>query len=307
MGSSDREILWSAWLNKLAYCYGCGKFGLPRGSPPIPRGWTVLYQPHPDGPSGLHVCSGACADRVRAAMAVGAVMEPLEIATDFGMMPADVRESWERHVRDASTEMLVDHVTASPDGGIPGCSQKEIAMEEEAPGVPVRLVPREHPTDKPLSEIPPRQRLGEALRRVRYEAGKVPAEAATVIGLNPCDLEEMEIGERQLSADQIRELLAYYGQSQRLDEFVVYAREWYEDLYRGDGGVVADGPPDVMMAGRTLGGRSPAELADLVVRYEAVLSEMRSSLADIHDETGSLLARIDEVLPSPDDFSGEGG
>lgn len=314
MEPRDREILWSDWLNKLVFCYGCGKFGLPRGAPPVPRGWKVLYQPHPDGPPGLHVCSDGCADRVRKAMARGPVLEPLEIASDFGMMPADVRESWERHVRESSAEMVGERmgsamrplgewdreghrrVTEMLRHGIPDDSQKEVVVEEE----PVRLVPRGHPVDRPLAEVPSRQRLGEAMRRARCGAGKLSADSAQIIGWNPCDLEEAEAGERQLNAEQIRELLVYYGQSDRTSEFVVYAREWYQDLYHGDQGVVADGPPGITMAGRTVGGRSPAELADLVSNYEAVLIEARSSLVDFIDEARAILARIDEVLPAPE-------
>jgi len=51
-----------------------------------PRGWTVLYQPHPDAPAGLLACSSACRERLQKAMAEGPVVQPLEIATNVPMM-----------------------------------------------------------------------------------------------------------------------------------------------------------------------------------------------------------------------------
>jgi len=56
-----------------------------------PRGWKVLYQPHPDAPAGLLVCSKVCEEKVRRAMEEGPVYEPLEIATNI-MMPTEMRE-----------------------------------------------------------------------------------------------------------------------------------------------------------------------------------------------------------------------
>jgi hypothetical protein len=84
----DRRIDWRAFLNKLVYCYGCGRFGMPRKGlrkAEPPRGWKVLYQPHPEAPAGLLVCSEKCEDKVRIAMAEGPVEEPLEIATNVTM------------------------------------------------------------------------------------------------------------------------------------------------------------------------------------------------------------------------------
>lgn len=87
----DREIDWEAFLNKLTFCYGCGRFGKPQKNKPHPRGWTMLYQPHPEGPPGLHVCSDICAQKVRNAMKEGVVEEPLEMGR-MPMMDAEMRE-----------------------------------------------------------------------------------------------------------------------------------------------------------------------------------------------------------------------
>lgn len=72
-----RSLDWRKFLNKILYCFGCGRFGVP-SKKGIPRGWKVLYQPHYDAPPGLHVCSEKCADKVREAMKDGPVTEPLK-------------------------------------------------------------------------------------------------------------------------------------------------------------------------------------------------------------------------------------
>lgn len=91
---TERRIDWRAFLNKLVYCYGCGRFGMPckgqRKAEP-PRGWTVLYQPHVDAPAGLLACSDACRERLQKAMAEGPVYEPLETATNV-TMSTEMRE-----------------------------------------------------------------------------------------------------------------------------------------------------------------------------------------------------------------------
>ncbi len=87
----DRELDWEGFLNKLVFCYGCGKFGVPRNNKPAPKGWKLLYQPHPDAPPGLHVCGEFCAARVRKAMAEGPVLEPLETGR-APMMDAEMRD-----------------------------------------------------------------------------------------------------------------------------------------------------------------------------------------------------------------------
>jgi len=58
----------------------------------LPARWTVLYQPHQDAPPALLVCSSACADEVRAALARGPVRQPLRVATGV-MMPVELREA----------------------------------------------------------------------------------------------------------------------------------------------------------------------------------------------------------------------
>lgn len=51
----------------------------------MPQGWSVLYQPHPDAPAGLLVCSEQCASEVRIAMALGPVTAPLRMVTGMAM------------------------------------------------------------------------------------------------------------------------------------------------------------------------------------------------------------------------------
>lgn len=85
---------WRDHLNALAYCHGCGRFGFPsrEGTRRVPKGWKMLYQPHGDAPPMLLVCGDACSARVREAMALGPVHEPLE-TSKVPPMPADVREA----------------------------------------------------------------------------------------------------------------------------------------------------------------------------------------------------------------------
>jgi hypothetical protein len=85
-----RQIDWRSFLNKLVYCYGCGRFGLPRQGQ-RPRGWSLLYQPHQEGPPGLHVCSEGCANDVRAAIVKGPVTAPLRMASGV-TMPSELRQ-----------------------------------------------------------------------------------------------------------------------------------------------------------------------------------------------------------------------
>lgn len=87
----ERQLDWRAFVNRLIYCFGCGKFGLPRKGGALPRGWSMLYQPHGEGPVGLHVCSEGCKAKVREAMTKGPVIEPLEMATNI-TMTVEMRE-----------------------------------------------------------------------------------------------------------------------------------------------------------------------------------------------------------------------
>lgn len=86
----ERQIDWRAFLNRLVYCYGCGRFGIPRnGQRPV--GWNVLYQPYPQGPAGLNVCSSQCSDEVLAALRKGPVTWPLKMAGNV-TMSAEMRQ-----------------------------------------------------------------------------------------------------------------------------------------------------------------------------------------------------------------------
>jgi len=86
----ERQIDWRSFLDRLCYCHGCGRFGLPRDRQK-PNGWTVLYQPHPEGPPGLLVCSGSCAAEVREAIGRGPVTAPLRMAAGV-VMPMEMRQ-----------------------------------------------------------------------------------------------------------------------------------------------------------------------------------------------------------------------
>ena len=81
---ADRQIDWRAFLNRLVYCYGCGRFGIPRNGQQ-PSGWNMLYQPHPQGPAGLNVCSTKCSDEVREALRKGPVTWPLKMSSNVAM------------------------------------------------------------------------------------------------------------------------------------------------------------------------------------------------------------------------------
>lgn len=87
---ADRRIDWKAFLNRLRFCYGCGRFGLP-GSKRTSN-WKMLYQPHRDAPPALSVCSDACAAEVVEALAKGPIRQPLRVATDV-VMSAEMRET----------------------------------------------------------------------------------------------------------------------------------------------------------------------------------------------------------------------
>lgn len=98
---TDREFDPAMWLNELVFCYACGRFSKPvKGKPP--KGWTMLYQPHGEGPPGLNVCSPACADRVREAMTKGPVTEPLEMR--MPLLPAEIRAQMDDVVREEVAE-----------------------------------------------------------------------------------------------------------------------------------------------------------------------------------------------------------
>ena len=92
---TERQIDWRGFLNRLIYCYGCGRFGLPRRGGKKPDGWSVLYQPHPEGPPGLHVCSAKCKVEVQDALAQGPVVGPLRTASNV-TMGTDMREQMMR-------------------------------------------------------------------------------------------------------------------------------------------------------------------------------------------------------------------
>jgi transcriptional regulator with XRE-family HTH domain len=102
--SVNREIDWAMWLNKLVFCYGCGRFAMPvKGKPP--RGWKMLYQPHPEGRPGLNVCSAKCGERVCEAMTKGPVTEPLEMRPP--PLPVELQQEMSQAVRQVVQEEKV--------------------------------------------------------------------------------------------------------------------------------------------------------------------------------------------------------
>jgi hypothetical protein len=62
---------------------------MPKQGKP-PKGWKLLYQPHPEGRPGLYVCSAACEEKVREAMAKGPIIDPLEMRPP--PMPHELQE-----------------------------------------------------------------------------------------------------------------------------------------------------------------------------------------------------------------------
>lgn len=90
MGESRSD--WRSYLNSLSYCFGCGRFRKSAKGSDVPKGWKVLYQPHPDAPPGLVVCSEDCSRKVQRAVQEGPVHEPLVMGKP-PMMDAEVMRS----------------------------------------------------------------------------------------------------------------------------------------------------------------------------------------------------------------------
>jgi hypothetical protein len=84
-----RDLDWREFLNRLSFCYGCGRFGRPQSNGK-PANWNVLYQPRESGPPALHVCSERCKIDVQEAMRSGVVTEPLRLGT-LPVMDADLQ------------------------------------------------------------------------------------------------------------------------------------------------------------------------------------------------------------------------
>lgn len=96
-----RDVDWALWLNKLIFCHGCGRFGLPtKGKPP--KGWKLLYQPHPEGRPGLYVCSTDCDTKIREAMKEGPIIDPLEMRPP--PMPHELQEQVRELVQGVAEE-----------------------------------------------------------------------------------------------------------------------------------------------------------------------------------------------------------
>ena len=98
---SERSINWNEWLNKLIFCHGCGRFSMPRNGKP-PKGWKLLYQPHPEGRPGLYACSPDCGEKLREKMKEGPIVEPLEMKPL--LMPHEFQEQVRELIKDAMEE-----------------------------------------------------------------------------------------------------------------------------------------------------------------------------------------------------------
>jgi len=96
-----RETDWNLWLNKLIFCHGCGRFGMPKQGKP-PGGWKLLYQPHPEGRPGLYVCSSDCEEKIREAMKDGPIIDPLEMRPP--PMPHELQEQVRELVKGVAEE-----------------------------------------------------------------------------------------------------------------------------------------------------------------------------------------------------------
>lgn len=97
-----RDIDWSIWLNKLTFCHGCGSFGMPQQDHKPPRGWKLLYQPHPEGRPGLYVCSTECEEKIKEAMKEGPIIDPLEMRPP--PMPHELQEQVTQLVKGMAEE-----------------------------------------------------------------------------------------------------------------------------------------------------------------------------------------------------------
>lgn len=93
---------WEAFLNSLTYCFGCGRFAKRPPEGTLPKGWKLLYQPHPDAPPGLPVCGDSCNDDVLKEMKEGPIHEPLKRGRP-PMMDASLQESMFADVVDMLT------------------------------------------------------------------------------------------------------------------------------------------------------------------------------------------------------------
>lgn len=105
----SRDIDWRAFLNRLVFCWSCGKFGMPRKKQALPTGWKLIYQPHPEGRPGLHVCSDDCHEALRLAMIQGPVTEPLMLPDPASIMfPAEVKQAMDNEVQEGLVEEKFD-------------------------------------------------------------------------------------------------------------------------------------------------------------------------------------------------------
>lgn len=101
-------------------------------------GWKLLYQPHPEGVPGLHVCSQDCNDAVRLAMMQGPVTSPLMMPEPGAiMLPAEVRQAMEDEVREdlevqhARHTESVDSDTTEGETDEGDCSKKQAGISDQ--------------------------------------------------------------------------------------------------------------------------------------------------------------------------------
>lgn len=117
----SRDLDWRSYLNRLTYCYGCGRFGMPQAGSKqhLPRGWALLYQPHRHAPPALPCCSLACKDKVRSHMQGEPIFEPLVSADDIAIMPVEQRLAMMAEIQHAVEEMLAEELVHEREKDIP--------------------------------------------------------------------------------------------------------------------------------------------------------------------------------------------
>lgn len=296
---TERSLDWRAYLNKLQYCTGCGRFGLPqkgkRKKKP-PRGWKVVYQPHPDAPAGLLVCSQKCEEKVRAAMAEGPIYEPLEIAKDIPMT-AEMR-----------SQMLDEAMDfALKQGRFNDVFERRIVMSDDKPKVV------EMPSsDKPVAEIDPRQRLGTLIQRYRINAGKSLEGLGACLDVPPTILSEVEKGLATLQAGQLQQAARFLGV--RYEPLLDAARDWHNALWeeKGEQGVTL---AEMTTKTTSLKSRSAADeaaelelalirAADDLVFLSNVARETSIRAEQAALQARDLLEKRGVLVPSPEPLDG---
>jgi transcriptional regulator with XRE-family HTH domain len=240
-----RALDWTGYLNKLIYCYGCGRFGIP-GKRGLPRGWRTLYQPHPDAPPGLHTCGDACNDKVRAAMAEGPVLEPLEIGK-APMMPAEIRDEMEK---DAMDEMEKERKEAM-------AKERETAMAKLRAAISV-----------PKPEDPADATLGDVLKTARLMKDMTLEDVEMSTEISAAFLGDVELGKRPIDADQAATLAQLFDLN--FERLVELCHRWQHKFWNAQG---VTSETEMKVGHVTTTSVEAAALRDTLVRLQSDLRE----------------------------------